>query len=55
MEPEVLISNDKREDHRYHKLNCRWCDHIRHANKRQVTLSEARERGYKRCDECKPQ
>lgn len=54
MMPEVVISVDKREDDRYHVPGCQWCDHIRHANKESVTITEAEEQGYKACDECKP-
>lgn len=54
MTPEVVISVDKREDDRYHVPGCQWCDHIHHANKESVTITEAEEQGYKACDECKP-
>jgi hypothetical protein len=54
MTPEVVISADKREDHRYHAPGCRWCDHIHHANKQRLTIAEAEEQGYKACEECKP-
>ena len=54
MTPEVVISVDKREDDRYPVPGCQWCDHIRHANKESVTITEAEEQGYKACDECNP-
>jgi methylphosphotriester-DNA--protein-cysteine methyltransferase len=54
MEPEVVISVDKREDDRYHEPTCQWCGHIRRANKRTVTAAQAEEEGYKACSECKP-
>lgn len=54
MTPEVVISVDRREDDRYHVPGCQWCDHIHRANKESVTITEAEEKGYKACDECKP-
>jgi hypothetical protein len=54
MNPDVVISVDKREDDRYHAAGCRWCDHIHRANKENVPIPEAEERGYRACDECKP-
>ncbi len=54
MEREVVISQDKREDDRYHLATCRWLDDIRSANKQTVALAEAQEQGYKACSECKP-
>ena len=54
MEREVVISQDKREDDRFHVTTCRCLDDIRSANKQTVTLAEAQEQGYKTCSECKP-
>ncbi len=54
MEREVVISQDKHEDDRFHVATCGCLDDIRSANKRTVTLAEARDQGYKACSECKP-
>ncbi|MEE9456332.1 MAG: hypothetical protein V3W11_04175 [bacterium] len=54
MEREVVISQDKQEDVRYHLATCRCLDDIRSANKQTVTLAEAQEQGYSACSECKP-
>ncbi len=54
MEREVVISQDKREDDRYHVATCRNLDDVRSANKQTVSLAEAQDLGYKACSDCQP-